>query len=67
MDEQLIDLQTRLAFQEDNIGEINRTLVAQAKEITELRLEIDELKRQLRSLNPSNIASEKEETPPPHY
>lgn len=67
MEEQLIDLQTRLAFQEDNIGEINRTIAAQAREITELRLEIAELKRQLRALTPSNIASEAEETPPPHY
>lgn len=67
MNEQLIDLQTRLAFQEDNIGEINRTLAAQANEIRELRLEIDALKRQVRTLTPSNIASESEETPPPHY
>ncbi|MFC1684601.1 SlyX family protein [Pseudomonadota bacterium] len=67
MDEQLIDLQTRLAFQEDNIGEINRTLATQANEIRELRLEIDALKRQVRTLTPSNIASEAEETPPPHY
>ena len=67
MDKQLIDLQTRLAFQEDNIGEINRTLATQANEIRELRLEIEALKRQLRAITPSNIASESEETPPPHY
>ena len=67
MEQQLIDLQSRLAFQEDGIDQINQTLALQAREISELRLEIEELKRQLRALTPSNIASEAEETPPPHY
>lgn len=67
MEEQLIDLQTRLAFQEEHINEINHTLAQQAKELNELRLEIKELKRQLRAMSPTNIASEAEETPPPHY
>ena len=66
-EEQLIDLQSRLAFQEDIIDEVNNTLGLQANEITELQQEIKELKRQLRALTPSNIASESEETPPPHY
>jgi SlyX protein len=67
MQEQLIDLQSRLAFQEDSIDEINHALALQAREITDLQLEIAELKRQLRALTPSNIASESEEAPPPHY
>ena len=67
MEKQLIDLQSRLAFQEDNIDEINQTLAMQAREVRELKQEVKELKRQLRTLTPSNIARESEETPPPHY
>ncbi len=67
MSDQLTDLQTRLAFQEESIEELNRTVVRQAREMDELRHELKELRRQLRALTPSNIASEAEETPPPHY
>ncbi|HEC16691.1 MAG TPA: SlyX family protein [Sedimenticola sp.] len=67
MNKQLTDLQTRLAFQEDGIEELNRTVARQARELDELRHELEELRRQLRALTPSNIASEAEETPPPHF
>lgn len=67
MNEQLTDLQTRLAFQEDSIEELTRTVARQAQEMNELRHELEGLQRQLRALTPSNIASEAEEKPPPHY
>ncbi len=67
MEEHLIDLQTRLAFQEDSIEALSRAVARQDGEIRQLQAELETLKQQLRALAPFNIASEAEETPPPHY
>jgi len=67
MKDQLTDLQTRLAFQEESIDVLNRTIARQAQEIRELQQAFKEVVKRLHSLSESNTASESEETPPPHY
>lgn len=67
MTKQLTDLQTRLAFQEDSIDALNRTVASQAREIKELQYGFKEIAKRLLALSPSDAASEVEETPPPHY
>jgi SlyX protein len=66
-EQQIADLQTRLAFQDDTAQEMTRTLVIQQREIDGLKREMEELKRQLRQLTPSMVADNSEETLPPHY
>lgn len=66
MEERLIDLETRLAFQEDAIQELNTVVADQQRLITTLRLELDGLKARLRELTPSPIDGGAE-PPPPHY
>jgi SlyX protein len=66
-DSRLTDLEIRLTHQEAALEEMSRTLIRQERVIEELRDEIQRLQRQLLTLSPSNVASEAEETPPPHY
>ncbi|VAX10509.1 hypothetical protein MNBD_GAMMA26-110 [hydrothermal vent metagenome] len=67
MNKHLTDLQSRLAFQEDSIDELNRTIARQAQEIKELQHGFREIAKRLQTLSSSDTASEAEEAPPPHY
>jgi SlyX protein len=67
MEEGLVDLQSRLAFQEDTLDQLNRVVAAQQRRIDELQGQVDDLKQQLRSLAPSPAADARSEPPPPHY
>jgi SlyX protein len=64
--EEIIDIQSRLAFQEDALTELNRVAVRQQQEIRELKQQIKELKEGLKSVAAS-IPGRGEEEPPPHY
>jgi SlyX protein len=66
MEEQLIELQTRLAFQDDAIQALTNTVTRQQGELHDLRLDIAELQHQIRALTPPqsvNVGQDK----PPHY
>ncbi|MES9869834.1 MAG: SlyX family protein [Sedimenticola sp.] len=67
MNEELIDLQTRVAFQDDAIQELTLTVTRQQNQISELQTALQQLRQQLKNLTPSQVASADEETPPPHY
>lgn len=67
MEERLIELETRLAFQDDVVQELNRVVVRQQQEIDALRRELEALRAQIRAMAPALVASRAEETPPPHY
>lgn len=67
MNEELIDLQTRMAFQDDAIQELNATVARQQNQIAELLTAFKELRQQVKNMPPSQVASAAEETPPPHY
>ena len=67
MKERIIELETRLVFQEKTIQELNRALVDQQRQIEGLRRELERLHDRIGALGVSNVASPSEETPPPHY
>lgn len=67
MDDRLIELESRLAFQDHTLQELNDVIVRQQREIDDLRRELEALHAQLKALAPALIASRGEETPPPHY
>ncbi|MES9935826.1 MAG: SlyX family protein [Sedimenticola sp.] len=67
MNEELIDLQTRVAFQDDAIQELTLTVTRQQNQISELQTALLQLRQQVKNLTPSQVASPDEETPPPHY
>jgi len=63
----IVDLETRIAFQEDAIHELSRTVVRQRNDIEALRTEIVALRGQLRDLAAAGVTAAGDEPPPPHY
>ena len=68
-DERIIDLQTRLAFQEDHIDGMNRVIARQQKDLDTLQKEIIQLKELIEELRESGVANADsiQHEVPPHY
>lgn len=60
-------LQMKVAFQEDTIESLNKALIAQQKQLEELEFAFKQIANKVRAIEPSNMAAEHEESPPPHY
>ena len=67
MDERIAELESRLAFQDDVIDKLNDVVTNQQQQLDKISRELVNLRGQVKSLAPSNVATESEETPPPHY
>lgn len=67
MRERLIELETKLAFQEQSIQELNDIIVRQQSDLVALSERVRELSERVKAVAPSPLAPESEETPPPHY
>ncbi len=67
MSDDLIELQTQLAFQEKTIADLNEVMTAQQKQIDLLRLEIKLLKEKLGVLEDRIDSGPPQNEKPPHY
>jgi SlyX protein len=67
MENRLVDLETRLAFQDNTLQELNAVVVRQQQDIAALTREIEALKAQYKALAPELVANRADEAPPPHY
>lgn len=63
----ITELETKIAFQELIIEELNQSLVEQQFAIDKLQTQMRHLAERFKSTQMSQIASQAEETPPPHY
>ena len=67
IEEQLIELQTRLAFQEDTISRLNAVLTSQQQQIDCLRVALDNVVSLLGDDGGTAARGGDTEEPPPHY
>lgn len=61
------ELQTKIAFQEHTIDALNEALSSQQQQLDELTYKLRHVIDKVKSIEPSNMAKDSEETPPPHY
>lgn len=61
------ELETKIAFQEHTIETLNQAVIDQQFALDKLQQQVRHLAEKLQGIQPSNIASRAEETPPPHY
>ncbi|MDH2924693.1 SlyX protein [Nicoletella semolina] len=63
----LVDLETRIAFQDHTIEELNQALVHQQFTVEKLQNQVRHLAEKLNGVAASQVATRAEEVPPPHY
>lgn len=64
---QIEDLETKLAFQELTVEELNQEVIKLNRLVAHQQQQIHMLIGKLQDMEPSNMATQAEETPPPHY
>lgn len=64
---QIDALEIKVCFQEHTIEELNDALTAQQQQIEKMQRQMVFLVDKLKAMAPSHLASQAEETPPPHY
>ncbi|ABO22710.1 MULTISPECIES: SlyX family protein [Shewanella] len=67
LEQRIEDLEMKLAFQDDTIESLNQQVIRLNDLLADQQEKLRLLTSKLSQVEPSNIASQAEETPPPHY
>ncbi|MCL1079350.1 SlyX family protein [Parashewanella spongiae] len=67
LQKQVDDLETKLSFQELTIEELNQEIIRMNDLLAHQQHQLQFIVQKLRETEPSNMATQAEETPPPHY
>jgi len=67
MEDKLADLETRLAFQDQEIQTLNDVIIKQQAQIDQLAAQLRLLEDKMKDMKPELVVPQSEETPPPHY
>jgi len=66
-EQRITELEIRLTHQDEHIESLSNTLIRQHDEIDALKLKIEILEKRIKAAGESQVADQKDETPPPHY
>jgi len=67
LEARIVDLESKLAFQEHTIQELNDVVTTQQTELMLFKQKLRQLQSQLESQSSSGMADPNQEPPPPHY
>lgn len=67
LDTRIAELESKVAFQDDTIESLNDALSQQQQQLAQITYKMNHMVERLKSMQPSNIATQDEEAPPPHY
>lgn len=67
LQQNIVDLESKVAFQDDAICSLSNELLQHQKRIEKLQQQITILAEKLKQLPDSDILTPEEEPPPPHY
>ncbi|MDQ6970906.1 MAG: SlyX family protein [Mariprofundus sp.] len=67
IESRLIELETKISYQDHVIGELNDVVIRQQTQIDQLEKSMLRVHEQLKQSTGSDIARPDEEVPPPHY
>ena len=67
MENRIIELESKLIFQDETISELNNIITDQQQQLDRLREEIRLLSLRIASVAEASNTSEEKEPPPPHY
>jgi len=67
LENKIINIETKIAYQEKTIEQLNQIVTAQQQQLSQLQSELKAIKNWIQTQRPSQWASEPEEQPPPHY
>ena len=67
LEKHVVELETKISYQEHLIQELNEVITHQQKQIDALELRMRRIQDHLKNSASSQIARPEEETPPPHY
>ena len=63
----IVDLQTKYAYQEDLLQNLNEVVIGQQEELRTLKAELQRMREALQQMAGGQLARPDEEVPPPHY
>ena len=66
-EQRLIELETKLAFQETTINELSEIITSQQERLDILQAAIQELHQRMKSMSEETVRDPSDEPPPPHY
>jgi SlyX protein len=67
IEEQLIDIETKIAFQEDTLQELNELVYQQQKQLDQLEAAFKSLASRIKELSETIPVAEHGDEKPPHY
>lgn len=67
MEDRVLDLEMKVAFQDDAIEKLSLALDEQQKALYKLERELAEVRERIRSKDDEEVMAQEDEAPPPHY